>query len=128
MSNPTFKPGDQAWHVRHGKVTLFENPGSNTFTLWSYDFLGSYEFFTPTGKAHHSDVGRVLYTLDEARQYGWLSERPALAAGEPRVVEFETDDVVRTESDRGDLFGVEHPLLGQFMGKRVHVTVREVGE
>lgn len=45
-----------------------------------------------------------------------------------RVVEFETEDVVLTESYKGDLFGVEHPLLEQFLGKRVRVRVTELRE
>lgn len=72
MSNPTFKPGDVVWHVRYGKVTTDDDDGSYEYPEGQV-FIQKLGWFYSDGKHSKDDVGRVLYTLDEARQYGWLS-------------------------------------------------------
>lgn len=114
MTEPTFSPGQPVWHVRHGKVTL--GTGEPGYPVSSCTEEGS-ESYTTGGRLLLSDVGRILYTLEEAAQYGWLPQ-------EPLVVEFET-----TVEHYGLDYGtIDHPLLQQFGRKRVHVTIREVGE
>ena len=115
MTNPTFKPNDVVWHVRHGKVTLRTNAYC---TEEDYPLaVRHYGSYTHDGKTHIDDVGRVLYTLEEAAQYGWYKP-------EPLVVEF-----VEWCQSAGDWIGsIESTHLKEFEGKRVLVTVKEITE
>lgn len=111
-SNPTFSPGDVAWHVRHGKVTLLDHVYNTTYPV--HDEL--YDCYTACGRVDVGDKYRTLYTLSEAEQFGWYKP-------EPRVVEF--DAVVERDFTLGM---VSSARIQDLLGKRVRVTVTEVLE
>jgi hypothetical protein len=112
MNNPTFAPGQTAWHVRHGKVTLVP---TNSLV---YPVSATKDWRTTDGKSEPQDVGRVLYTLAEAEQYGWYKPEPLRVEFDSYVVE--DSCLAATLRHSEDLI----PLIG----KRVRVTVEEVKE
>lgn len=155
MNGPTFAPGMECWHVRHGKVSIplkpcnhLHIPSTLTHPALHLDW---------DGKEQSGDVGRVLYTLSEAKSYGWLKEdamdietrreklrqaqselsrdtaffeslKTTGAYKEPCTVEFEeTIEPYMKNPELGDL-RFTRALFKPFIGKRVHVTVRECGE
>lgn len=108
----TFKAGDICWHVRHGKVTLKSAGDNYPDNLVRHNT----ELILKCGKASHHDVGRVLYTLEEAERFGW--HKP-----EPRVVEFECPVHDAAGGAEGKICRHE---LADFIGKRVKVRVDEL--
>lgn len=119
MSGPIFKPNDTVWHVRHGKVTLKTDTREDALQVILGNILVDY--CTINGKKSRTDVGRVLYTLAEAAQYGWLPK-------EPLVVEFEVEDCGLCTSDskeKGQIF-VPEKYRKELYRKRVLVAVRTI--
>lgn len=104
----TFKAGDICWHVRHGKVTLDVTSAASPYPVFVHG-----DSYTIEGKIAASDVGRVLYTLEEAERFGW--HKP-----EPRVVEFECPVHDAAGGAEGKICRHE---LADFIGKRVKVRV-----
>ena len=112
--SPTFSAGQTVWHVQHGKVIL-----EKTCSIHYPVSVRSRGTFTVCGRVYSENVGRVLYTLAEAEQYGWLPK-------EPLVVEFE--DVVSNfpHPIEGCKVTLADPKLNALSGKRVKVTVEEL--
>lgn len=111
-STLTFSAGDTVWHVRHGKVTLEARHKNGTYPVYAHG-----DSYTINGKVAGSDVGRVLYTLAEAEQYGWYKP-------EPLRVEFTS--VVGNVVGVPDEGSVNSIYLHALKGKRVKVTAEEL--
>jgi hypothetical protein len=82
------------------------------------------DYYTLYGKANAHDVGRVLYTLAEAAQYGWYNPEPMRVEFESYVGHAE-DGYGGVDMGGGALPDGRTPLY-PFIGKRVRVTVEEL--
>jgi hypothetical protein len=119
MNAPTFAPGQTVWHVRHGKVTLLKRKDPNYPVMLVRD--NGVCLFRANGTVHPDDVGRILYTLEEAVQYGWYKP-------EPLVVEFETIVTDWKAYMGSGWVQIPHKESQSWYGKRVLVTVKEITE
>jgi hypothetical protein len=102
-------------------VTLIPASGIDKILAFKLGLNAYHHKLTSQGKENISDVGRVLYTLEEAAQYGWCKP-------EPLVVEFESEVFFRGGSiSCGYYIGLPNKL-SKFEGKRVKVRVEEILE
>lgn len=120
--SPVFRPGMEVWHVLHGKVML-EAAKYGIYKMYArsnsmgYDWRWVHE----DGKQHSRDTGRVLYTLEEARQYGWLK-------ADPLIAEFETSVTTWKDDCGGGSVYIPFAKENNWHGKRVKVRVEEIVE